>query len=141
MTNLKMKSKQIYKIKFTKWVEIHPLFSILYFMIMLVSDIFDLLQKKYSAEKTQVIGNSVVYRMDLMMNFHIDFSFKWSTCTIELFSTNSKYGSHTTYFSSQYWINEDGFDKKLEDTISEYIETAKNIVEKEKLDKIKEDLV
>lgn len=110
-------------------------------MIMLVSDIFDLLQKKYGAVETPVIGSSVVYRMDLMLNFHIDFSFKWSTCTIELFSTNSKYGSHTTYFSSQYWINEDGFDKKLEDTISEYIETAKNIIEKQKLDKIKEDFV
>lgn len=103
--------------------------------------IFDLLQNKYGAVETPVIGSSVVYRMDLMLNFHIDFSFKWSTCTIELFSTNSKYGSHTTYFSSQYWINEEGFDKKLEDTISEYIETAKNIIEKEKLDKIKEDFV
>lgn len=110
-------------------------------MVMLVSDIFDLLQKKYGAVETPVIGSTVVYRIDLMLNFHIDFEFKWSTCTIELFSTNSKYGSHTTYFSSQYWINEEGFDKKLEDTISEYIETAKNIVEKQKLDKIKEDFV
>ena len=110
-------------------------------MVMLVSEIFDLLQKKYGAEETPVIGSSVVYRMNLMLNFHIDFCFKWSTCTIELFSTNSKWGSHTTYFSSQYWINEDGFGKKLEDTISEYIETAKNIIEKQKLDKIKEDFV
>ena len=81
---------------------------------MLVSEIFDLLQKKYGAVETTVIGSSVVYRMDLMLNFHIDFSFKWSTCTIELFSTNSKYGSHTTYFSSQYWINEEGFDMKVD---------------------------
>ena len=103
--------------------------------------IFDLLKNKYGAVEIFVIGSSVVYRMDLMLNFHIDFSFKLSTCTIELFSTNSKYGSHTTYLSSQYWINEEGFDKKLEDTISEYIETAKNIIEKEKLDKIKEDFV
>ena len=110
-------------------------------MIMLVSDIFDLLQKKYGAVETPVIGSSVVYRMDLMFNFHIDFSFMWSTCTIELFSTNSKYGSYTRYFSSKYCINEEGFDKKLEYTISEYVETAKNIVEKEKLDKIKEDFV
>lgn len=110
-------------------------------MIMLVSEIFDLLQKKYGAVETPVIGSSVVYRMDLMLNFHIDFSFMWSTCTIELFSTNSKYGSHTTYFSSQYLINEEGFDKKLEDTISEYVETAKKIIEKQKLDKIKEDFV
>lgn len=90
-------------------------------MIMLVSDIFDLLQKKYGAVETPVIGSSVVYRMDLMFNFHIDFSFMWSTCTIELFSTNSKYGSYTTYFSSKYCINEEGFDKKLEYTISEYV--------------------
>lgn len=110
-------------------------------MVMLVSEIFDLLQKKYGAVETPLIGNSVVYRMDLMLNFHIDFSFKWTTCTIELFSTNLKYGSRTTYFCSQYWMNEDGFDKKLDDTISEYIETAKNIAEKEKLDKIKEDFV
>lgn len=103
--------------------------------------IFDLLQNKYGAVEIFVIGSSVVYRMDLMLNFHIDFSFKLSTCTIELFSTNSKYGSHTIYFSSQYWINEEGFDKKLEDTISEYVEIAKNIVEKQKLDKIKEDFV
>ena len=108
---------------------------------MLISDIFDLLQKKYGAVETPLIGNSVVYRMDLMLNFHIDFSFKWTTCTIELFSTNSKYSSHTTYFSSQYQINEEGFVKKLEDTISEYVETAKNIIEKQKLDKIKEDFV
>lgn len=108
---------------------------------MLVSDIFDLLQKKYGAVETPVIGSSVVYRMDLMLNFHIDFSFKWSTCTIELFRTNPKYGPHTTYFSSQYLINEDGFDKKLENTISEYVETAKKIIEKQKLDKIKEDFV
>lgn len=139
--NLKKKSKYIDEIKFTKRVEIYPLFAILYFMVMLVSEIFDLLQKKYGAVETPVIGSSVVYRMDLMLNFHIDFSFKWSTCTIELFSTNSKYGSHTTYFSSQYWINEEGFDKKLEDTISEYVETAKKIIEKQKLDKIKEDFV
>ena len=108
---------------------------------MLISDIFDLLKNKYGAVETPVIGSSVVYRMDLMMNFCIDFSFKWSTCTIELFSANSKYSPHTTYFSSQYLINEDGFDKKLEDTISEYIETAKKIIEKQKLDKIKEDFV
>ncbi len=108
---------------------------------MLLSEIFDLLQKKYGAVKIPFVGGPVVYRMDLMLNFHIDFSFKWITCTIELFSTNSNYNSHTTYFSSQYWINEDGFDKKLEDTISEYIETAKNIIEKQKLDKIKEDFV
>ena len=108
---------------------------------MLVSDIFDLLRKKYGAVETTLIGNSVVYRMDLMLNFHIDFSFKWTTCSIELFSTNSNYTSRTTYFSSQYWINEEGFDKKLENTISEYIETAKNIIEKQKLDKIKEDFV
>lgn len=108
---------------------------------MLVSEIFDLLKKKYGAVETPVIGSYVVYRMDLMMNFHIDFSFKWTTCTIELFSTNSKYGSHTTYFSSQYLINEEGLDKKLDDTISEYIETAKKIIEKQKLDKIKEDFV
>lgn len=139
--NLKKKSKYIDKIKFKKRVEIHPLFAILYFMVMLVSEIFDLLQKKYGAVETPVIGSSVVYRMDLMLNFHIDFSFKWSTCTIELFSTNSKYGSHTTYFSSKYWINEEGFDKKLENTISEYVETAKKIIEKQKLDKIKEDFV
>lgn len=110
-------------------------------MIMLVSDIFDLLQKKYGAVETPVIGSSVVYRMDLMFNFHIDFSFMWSTCTIELFSTYSKYGSYTTYFSSKYCINEKGFDKKLENTISEYVETAKKIIEKQKLDKIKEDFV
>lgn len=103
--------------------------------------IFDLLQNKYGAVETPVIGSSVVYRMDLMLNFHIDFSFKLSTCTIELFSTNLKYHSHTKYFSTQYWINEKGFDKKLEDTISEYIETAKNIIFKQKLDKIKEDFV
>lgn len=110
-------------------------------MIMLVSEIFDLLQKKYGAVETPVIGSSVVYRMDLMLNFHIDFSFMWSTCTIELFSTYSKYGSYTTYFSSKYCINEEGFDKKLENTISEYVETAKKIIEKQKLDKIKEDFV
>ena len=81
-------------------------------MVMLISEIFDLLQNKYGAVETPVIGSSVVYRMNLMMNFHIDFSFKWSICTIELFSINSKYGSHTTYFSSQYWTNEEGFDKK-----------------------------
>lgn len=108
---------------------------------MLISDIFDLLQKKYGAVKTHLTGNYVAYRMDLMLNFHIDFSFKWTTCTIELFSTNDQLGSHTTYFSSQYWINEEGFDKKLEDTISEYVETAKNIIEKQKLDKIKVDFV
>ena len=110
-------------------------------MVMLISEIFDLLQKKYGAVETPVIGSSVVYRMDLMMNFHIDFSFKWSICTIELFSTNSKYGSHTAYFSTQYWTNEECFDKKLDNTISEYIETAKKIIEKQKLDKIKEDFV
>lgn len=108
---------------------------------MLVSEIFDLLQKKYGAVETPVIGSSVVYRMDLMFNFHIDFSFMWSTCTIELFSTYSKYGSYTTYFSSKYYINEEGFDKKLENTISKYVETAKKIIEKQKLDKIKEDFV
>lgn len=101
--------------------------------------IFDLLKNKYGAVETPVIGSSVVYRMDLMLNFHIDFSFKWSTCMIELFSTNSKYGSHITYFSSKYWIDIEGFDKKLEDTISEYVETAKNIVEKQKLEKMEKD--
>ena len=110
-------------------------------MVMLVSEIFDLLQKKYGAVVIPFIGSSIVYRMDLMLNFHIDFTFKWSTCTIELFSANSKYSPHTTYFSSQYLINEDGFDKKLEDTISEYVETAKNIIVKQKLDKVKEDFV
>ena len=110
-------------------------------MIMLVSDIFDLLQKKYGAESTQVIGSSVVYRMKLMINFYIDFSFKGSTCTIELFSTNEQLGSHTTYFSSQYWINEESFKQHLEETIMEYTETAKAIIQQLKLNKIKEDFV
>lgn len=108
---------------------------------MRVDEIFTLLEKKYFAYECPSIGSEVHYRKDIMQNFHIDFSFKWTTCMIELFSTNSKYGSRTTYFCSQYWMNEDGFDKKLDDTISEYVETAKNIIEKQKLDKIKEDFV
>lgn len=107
----------------------------------MINDIFELLQKKYGAVETHLIDNFASYRIDLMMNFYIVILFKMSTCTIELFSTNLKYHSHTKYFSTQYWINEKGFDKKLEDTISEYIETAKNIIFKQKLDKIKEDFV
>ena len=102
-------------------------------MIMRVDEIFTLLQEKYNAVEITTIGSSIIFRKTLMQDFDIDFTFKWSTCLIELRKGSAR------YFASEYWINEEGFGEKLENTIQEYIETAKCIIQKNKLDKIKED--
>ena len=106
---------------------------------MRVDEIFTLLEKKYFAYECPSIGSEVHYRKDLMQNFYIDFSFKWSTCMIELYETKGAPCEDLRYFASEYWINEEAFKKNLEDTIEEYIVCAKNVIQQIKLNNIKED--
>lgn len=104
-------------------------------MIIRVDEIFNLLKDEFSAKEVNSWGNSVIYRKQLISDFFIDFIFKGTTCTMELNQ------SDITYFSSQYWINEESFKNKLIETIIEYTETAKSILQRCKLNKIKEDFV
>lgn len=106
---------------------------------MRVDEIFTLLEKKYLAYECPSIGSEVHYRKDLMLNFYIDFSFKWSTCIIELYEKKKSPKEDLRYFGSEFWINEEAFRKNLEDTIEEYIVSAKNVIQQIKLNKIKED--
>lgn len=108
---------------------------------MRVDEIFNLLEDEFSAKEVNTWGGSVIYRKQLMSDFFIDFIFKGTVCTMELNQFDKTLGPDITYFRSQYWINDENFKNKIIETIIEYTETAKSILQRSKLNKIKEDFV